>query len=36
VNNEEKNSGQSAVHCDLQAVRDILQEHELTEDIIDQ
>jgi hypothetical protein len=34
VNNEEKNSGQNAIHCDLQAVRDIFQE--LIEDIIDQ
>jgi hypothetical protein len=36
MKNEEKNSGQSAVHCDLQAVRDILQEQELTEVIINQ
>jgi hypothetical protein len=36
VNNKEQNSGQSAVHCNLQAVRDILEEQELTEDITDQ
>jgi hypothetical protein len=31
-----RKTGQSNIHCDLQAVRDILQEQELSEDITDQ